>query len=75
MESDIALGPEATLKLSMLGGKARIELAYAGVQATAGSFVELDEKAFLELLRAKLPANSIYSGVITAIEGAIALIP
>lgn len=75
MESDVQLGPETVLKLSMSAGKARVEIDYSGSQATGCAFLEMDEKAYLELLKAQLPAGSIYSGVITAIEGAIALIP
>lgn len=74
MEKSIALGPETTAKMGFSAGKARIELAYAGKQATAGMFVEMTAKEYLDMLKAAIPGE-VDDYIINALEAAMTIVP
>lgn len=74
MEKDVQLGPETVAKMSFVSGKARLELAYAGKQATAGMFVEMSAKEYLEMLKAAIP-GTIDDTIIDVLEAAMTIVP
>jgi len=74
MEKDVNIGPESILKMSFVAGKARVEIDYAGKQATAGAYVEMDAKQYLELLKAAIP-GTVDDAIINALEMAMTVVP
>ncbi len=74
MEKDIQMGPEDTLKMSIVLGVVRVENVYAGTQMKAGAYVELTVDAYLELLKAAIP-GTIDDVIIDALEAAMKFVP
>lgn len=74
MEKDVAMGPESQLKMSFVSGKARVEIAYAGKQANAGAFIEMDAKQYLDLLKDAIP-GTIDDSIINVLEAAMTVVP
>ena len=73
MEKELAngeIGAESGYTLKIIGGKAKLEIAYAGKQANAGLFIEVGIVQLLEEA-AKATDNTIDDGLVSLVKVAL----
>jgi hypothetical protein len=71
LDKDIKLGDKGDLDISIKGSKIVLAISYVDATGKTTLVREQDAKALLELLKAKLPANTFVDGAIDALEAAL----
>jgi len=67
INKEVELGSEADLKLSLVEGKAKLEVLYSGKGGSGGAHIELDAEYFLDKVAEAIP-GPVDDAIIAALK-------